>query len=438
MRKNFKRRCVNSRKSLKRLPFNPRRWPSALACALAVSFLSNAARAETALTFQDSLRIAAQNNPDLQAALAESQARRAEYFGSYNGALPQAVLSHSVSTTRGDLRTWDAQASVSWDVINLSAWAAISRASAAERAGRAALWLAASQTLLDLHTAFSGLLYAQDQQRVNQDIRDLWKTDADMIELRYESGRESKGNKMRTDAQLLQADAEVRQAARDLRTAQQRLAQVLGQDRFSALQATGTWTSSALPPEPPDLEAIIDRTPRVLAQMAGVDQARAAIWSARSAFFPTLSLNYNRGYNGTTEFPTNPYWSAGARVSYALFGGGPTSAYFNASAASRAFERSQAELRSIRNQTRTDLLSAWAAFAEAHDQVRVQESFLTAARQRRVEADVRYQNGLMSYEEWQIVVVDLVNYEKSVLRSRQNLVLAEARWRFVQGEQLAG
>ena len=75
-------------------------------------------------------------------------------------------------------------------------------------------------------------------------------------------------------------------------------------------------------------------------------------------------------------------------------------------------------------------------FRRERDQVRGQQAFLEAARQRRAESDVRYRSGLMTYEEWQLVVIDLVNFEKSFLRSEQNLLLAEAQWRFAAGQQL--
>ena len=53
-----------------------------------------------------------------------------------------------------------------------------------------------------------------------------------------------------------------------------------------------------------------------------------------------------------------------------------------------------------------------------------------------MESDVRYQNGLMSFDEWQRVVVDLVNSEKSFLTAQQDLLLAEAQWRFAHGQEL--
>ena len=90
----------------------------------------------------------------------------------------------------------------------------------------------------------------------------------------------------------------------------------------------------------------------------------------------------------------------------------------------------------MRNQTLTNLESAWSAYAQAQDQIRVQRAFLEADKQRKAEYDVLYQSGLLSFQEWILVVEEYVNFQTSFLRSEQNLILAEAQWRFATGEQL--
>ena len=333
-------------------------------------------------------------------------------------------------------KIWQAQGTASLDVINPAAWAAIGISKAQWNQSAANRQVTASNVLLTLYKAFASTLYAQEEQSVATAIQSIWKTDSEMITLRYDSGRESKGNKMRTDAEFLQSETDLRQASRDLRVAQQNLSQVLGEDQFQALAVTGTWTMGSLPPIPPAIENLIHREPRVAAQQAIVQQNRASLLSARSSLFPTLSLNFTKGYQGTTEFPETPYWTFLGALNFPLFGRGLTSTYFASSAASAALGRAESELRSLQNQVRSDLESAWSGYVQAQEQVRVQAAFLGAARQRRKESDIRYQSGLMPYEQWQLVVVDLVNFEKSFLRSEQNLLLAEAQWRFAAGEQL--
>lgn len=340
-------------------------------------------------------------------------------------------------TSRANSGLWQAQANTSLSVINPTAWATIRSNSALFDQSQANFRVSATTVLLNLYKSYAGLLYAQEQGHVAQDIYTLWKTNASMIGLRYDSGRESKGNRMRTDADLLQAQSGLAQAGRDLRVAQESLGQVLGEDHFRTLVVTGTWSVAALSPEPPDLDELINREPRILAQSALVRQNRAMLQSSRSTLLPTLSLNYNRGWQGDSEFPTTPSWVFSGVAALPLFGGGPTAVFYASSAAKRNLEKAELDLRSLRNQVRTDILSAWSAYAQAQEQVQVQKAYLDSGRQRREESDVRYRSGLMSYEEWQLVINDLVNFEKSYLKSEQSLILAEAQWRFARGEELA-
>lgn len=401
------------------------------------------ADASQGLTWQDCVTRVARRNPDLLSAQHALEAGQAQYRGSFNTLLPHLSLTNTYTNSNRSVTTssgsefWQSQFGASLDVFNIADWASIRTASANYAQSQANRRASSANVLVSLYKAFAGLLYAQEQRQVANAIHSLWKTNAQMISLRYESGRESKGNKMRTDAQLLQAESDLAQASRDLRVAQQVLGQALGEHQFLALSVTGTWTASLLPSEPSDFERWVDRSPRVLAQQAVVAQVNASLQNAHSALWPSLSVNYNRGYQSGSEFPTsNPYWTVTGQISYPLFGSGPTAAYFASAAARRTLEKVEEDLISLRHQVRSDLESAWSALAQAQDQVRVQGAFLEAARQRRKESDIRYQSGLMPFEEWHLVVVDLVNFEKSHLKSKQTLALTEAQWRFAQGEQL--
>src|SRR4029077_20001912 len=104
----------------------------------------------------------------------------------------------------------------------------------------------------NLYRAFAGLLYAQEEINVFTTIRDTWKINSDMVNLRYKSGSESKGNNMNTQASLLQSQLNLEQASRDIEVSQQQLSQSLGMDSFNALVVTGTWTASPAPSPHPD------------------------------------------------------------------------------------------------------------------------------------------------------------------------------------------
>jgi outer membrane protein len=391
-----------------------------------------------ALSWQDCVQMAARNNPALLSSLLASESSRALYLKSYNGILPQINFSHTYTDSKSSIesKSWNAQGSVSLDLIDFGQWASIQSVSASMQESLANLQAASSQTLLDLFKAFSGLLYSQYAIDVNVLIRNTWKQNSQMINLRYQSGRESKGNNMNTQAQYLQAELNLDQARRDLRVAQQQLSQAIGKDDFSALVVTGTWNGSPVPAPRPNFEAYLSKHPQIIAQKAAVDQARASVALARSTLLPTLSLDYARGRTGPTEFPDSPYWSFSGSINLPIFAGGLTSTYYATQSAQRNLEKSQQDLRSLRNQLRTNLESSWASFAAAEDNVRIQNAFLRSAAQRKSESDIRYQSGLMTFNDWIIVIQSYVAFEQSYLRAEQNRILAEAQWRFATGEQL--
>lgn len=395
---------------------------------------------QSALTWQDCVRLAAIKNPQLLSAIRAQEASRAQYNGSYNGVFPHLSLSNSYtdSTASGvpESKEWTAQGTASLDLFDPNQWASIQTSAASLRLAQANQLIASSNVLLNLYRAFSTLLYTQEEIGVNKSIRDLWNQNAQMISLRYDSGTESKGNSMQTHAQFLQADLALTQAGRDLLVARQQLAQALGQDDFSVLAVTGTWAAAKAPATPPDFNALVDDLPSVLAQKAVVDQAKASVRAAQSSLYPTLSLNYSRGADGSSEFPSSPFWTFTGLVSYPLFGGGPTATYYAVSAANKNYAKALEDLHATRLQALGSLESSWSGFAQAEDQVRVQRAFLDSAIQRKQESDIMYQNGLMSYQDWQLIMNDYVNFQKSYLSAEQNLISAEGQWRFATGQQL--
>ena len=180
----------------------------------------------------------------------------------------------------------------------------------------------------------------------------------------------------------------------------------------------------------------MDHLPTVVAQRAVVDQAKASVHAAESSLLPNLSLSYTKGVEGSTEFPSSPYWTFSGLVNYPLFAGGPTATYYAVSAANRNYEKALQDLRSVRAQARSGLESAWSGFAQAQDQVKVQRAFLSASVQRKQESDIMYQSGLMTFQDWELIMNDYVNFQKSFLVAEQNLISAQGQWQFATGQQL--
>lgn len=412
-----------------------RRKPSLLLTAL---LLAASPALAGVLTWEEAVSQALRANPELAASRAGAAAARADYYSSYNGLLPRLSLSNSVSESDGDRDpSYSASASASMNLFDLGTIAGVRSSAASSRRAQASLRDVSAAARLELRRSFLQLLFQQENVLVADRILGLRRRQAELVGLRYDSGRESKGNRLRARAQLLQAEAALRQANRDAQTARYSLGRRLGDEGYQTAQASGTLAAAAAPPRPETLETLALARPDVAVSRAAVDAAKASLLDARSTLVPSLSANYTRGRTGRAEFPSGRYsWSAGATLSLPLFSGGPTAAYFENVSARRSLERAERDFQAARQAAVVSLQGAWADFAQADDQVAVQSALLEAARQRNDEADVRYASGLLSFDTWEIIVSDRVSQERAALSARLTSAVAEAAWERALGRAL--
>ncbi len=393
-------------------------------------FSVKAAAAERALSWEEAVFQAARVNPSLASSRLSLDASREFYYGSFNNVLPSLSLSNSVSESNaGRSPAWSATGSASVSLFDMGKIASIRSASASWSAAEASLRAQSAALRSSLRQSFSALLFTQYSLVTSRRILELRSHDAELVTLRYDSGRESKGNKMRSSAQSLQARVAVDSTERDLRTARRDMGRQLGREEFEEYVATGSFASASPPARPGDFRELLALRPDVAAAEASLRSSKAALESARSVLWPSLSANYQRARTGPSEFPSaRSSWSAGATLSYSLFAGGPTAAYHSTLAARRRYESSEVDLAAARQAALTDLETAWSNYADAADQVRVQDALLAAARQRNDEADVRYASGLLSFDNWEVIVSDRVNTERQALSARRAAMDAETAW----------
>ncbi|MBI4347856.1 MAG: TolC family protein [Elusimicrobia bacterium] len=392
------------------------------------------------ITWDDCVALALRQNPELAAARYSREAGRADYLGSYNGVLPRLSLSNSVTdsnTRTASTNRWSASATASLDLFNAAKFASIRTSKAGFDRAAAELRLTSTDLRLSLRRAFLQLLSAQENLETSRRIAEMRARGSELVTLRYDSGRESRGNMLRAQAQRQQAEADLAQAARELRIAQRTLDRRLGGSDFTAYAATGTLATGRAPELPSDSAGLAASRPDVLVQEASIRSAEASLSSARSSLWPTLSASYTRSVADRSEFPrANPAWSAAGTLSLPVFGSGPTATYFDVSGARAGLSRAREDLRRARDAAVVDIEGAWSDFARTTAQAGVQASLLEAARQRNQEADVRYASGLLSYDNWEIISTDRINQERQELQARVNAAISEASWERALGRGL--
>ena len=167
---------------------------------------------------------------------------------------------------------------------------------------------------------------------------------------------------------------------------------------------------------------LLERRPDVATAERQVAASNAQIGIARAAFFPTLTLGANAGYESTSlgklfDWP-NRFWSLGPALAETIFDGGARSAQVN-----RAWALND---QAVANYRQT-VLSAFQSVEDNLASLRIlseevlQQRAAAEASRRAVELSVvRYRNGVDSY-------VNVITAQNAFLNSRQAELQVELR-----------
>lgn len=407
--------------------------PPALFAAIALASSPNA------LDWESCVREAARKNADLLAARQSWNAADEKVGSTRSPFLPQI----SAETSYSQAKSSTATASEPSAGISLSAtqnvfsgfsdFGKTRQSEAGARSSRASLQAKAASVSHDLKSSYSGLQHAQDLRRLTRDIVRRREENLRLVELRYEGGRENKGSLLQTKAVLSRARLEQLQAEHGVLTARRALAQLLGRDDWELLEVAGPIPLGS-PPANPDLKELASRSPDHLKAVAEEEAASAGLTVARSGFFPTLSLTASLGRKDSNFLPGpgTDHWSLGASVSVPLFSGFKD--LHSTRSASATLSAARYALDSTDRQLLTQLQQAHATWTEAVEEQKVQQQFLEAAVARAEIARNKYDNGLLSFEDWDLIETDLISSQKGALKSVRDRVLAEAAWERLLGK----
>jgi outer membrane protein TolC len=285
----------------------------------------------------------------------------------------------------------------------------------------------------DLKTAYENVYYAREARKLSDEIIKRRSDNLRLVELRFESGHENKGSVLLSKANLQQANFDRLQADNVQDVSRAQLAKTIGADDAEGFDVAGEVPVQEPPSEEPNFISLATTTPDHHQAIARESQAEAAVTIARSGFFPSLNLTGTLGRQGTpSEGTRTDRWSVGAGISFPLFGGGKD--YYSTQSASASYQAAS----STRLDTDRDLLatlrSAFVRYREAVEKLKVDESFLQAARVRADIARNKYNNGLITFDDWDIIENDLISREKNFLTSGRDRVTAEAAWEQAQGK----
>jgi len=397
------------------------------------------AQDQPALTWQDCVREAVLNHPDLISAEQSLRQVQADKGSAQSGMLPQISAEMSARRTgTSSSETSDAYAySVSGQQLVFDGFKTSSTVGEADENLKAAeydVFVVSSNVRLNLRRSFAQLLMAQDLVNLTELIEVRRQESAKLVKLRYEAGREHQGSLLTAEANLAKAQFEVEQAKRNLALSQTRLAKALGRRTVSSMKISGEFAVDEKDAGAVDFEFLADNTPSLAILAARKDAARYGMKSAKADFFPSVYLSSSAGQSDSSWPPRYYQLSAGLTVSLPLFEGGDR--IYKMKKADAKWKQAQEDERSGRDTVIVTLQESWTDLQDAVGNVDVQKKFLDAAEERAKIAGAQYSSGLISFDDWIIIEDNLVSARKAYLNAQASALTSEAVWVQAKGGTL--
>ena len=286
----------------------------------------------------------------------------------------------------------------------------------------------------DLKAAFESLQYATNYQVLTEEIIKRRQENLKIVELRFDSGLENKGSVLLSNAYLAQARYDALQATNAEATSRAQLSKAMGIDEYSEFGISGSvplYNPPTLVKE--DLQELAKSTPEFLEAYAQEKVSEKNIGIAEANFMPTLDLTGSIRKIGTEYFPEDSKQSTwGLTLNIPIFDGGKD--YYGRKAAIETFTAVKMNRLNVNRVLVATLQQKYAAFMESVIKLETDSLFKDAAETRAKIARSKYNNGLLAFENWDIIESDLINRQKAYLQSRRDRVFAQASWEQTLGK----
>jgi len=413
---------------------------------LALMCITSQGFANEPLTWEDCLREAGERNATLISAKESVNRAEAQVSSSHSPFLPQLTGSASytqsgsegpasVNAPLGSASTQDQYSFGVTTSVNLFNGfrdsAQLGQSKATRDSQKAALQAQRATVHQDLKKAFAQLLYAQTVLSLNEEIEKRRKDNVDLVEMRFQGGRENKGSFLRSQASHRQAKFDVSQGTRNLRVAQKQLARLLGRDLLEPISIKGELATKPVPKQEMNFRELAKQTPNAIQSSFEFKVAQEGVTKAWGAFYPALNLSGSLSRTGEEFFPTANRWSAGVTLTVPIFQWGN---FADVGAARAEERRAEVIVRNSEEQAGVRLEETFAALANAVERVEVQEQVVAAAKLRSEISKGQYSTGNISYNDWDIIENDLITQQQSLLSVRRDAVSAEANWEQALGK----
>lgn len=380
----------------------------------------------SATTWNEVIVLAQKNNNQLLSAQKQLEAARWAYVRSYSGFLPQ--LSASLASTQTSVASAGATSNYSYG-LNATEYLfngpsnifSVRSAFINYELGQVNYYSTMAEVFLQVRQAFIDLLIAEKNADLQAKILDRRQENSRLIELRYESGAEDKGNLLRTKANEAQAAYSLSSAQRSRRLARLKLSQLLGSEINSVEGETGLSAEKS-----PDFGSLLTNSPDYLSAKYQLDLAEAASQGTLNEFLPSVYLAGSYRKSGANWPPDADSSAVSLNVSYSFFPGGANLA--DKIINNLDLDKARQDFQKNSKDVRFGLESAYEQYNDALENLEAQNSLASAVIERAKIGQEQYIDGLISYTEWDISENEYISAQIGLLNSQKNALNAQAAW----------
>jgi outer membrane protein TolC len=407
--------------------------------------LSSSAVAEEHLSYNQCIELTKKNNVEILAAEAgvqasqyQTESTRGSYYPQISGNLSYSKTGPTNTfgnTFSGDV--YSGSIGATQNIFNgFADTARVNQYEGQVQVAKASLVTTKAKVSFDLKSAIANFLFAKEIEKAAQGFLKRREDNLKMVELRYASGRENKGSLLLAQAYLKQAKADLLRSLHSKETSQTDLKKVLGISEIldsenRQIEMTDEVPLVPPPVQEPDFKTLVLATPDRQQFQAQVDVSSAVLESSKSGFYPTLNLTGSVGKTDNTFFPSQDRWSLGAQLTWPLFVGGKN--YYLVKSSTSNLYAAKSKLTNAEQQSLSALKKAFTGFLEAVEDFKVSEAFLLAAKSRAEIAQAKYNNGLLTFDEWDIIENDLISKTKVYIQARRDRIISESNWEQTRG-----
>lgn len=376
-----------------------------------------AAELPSELTWKDCAALALANNPSLSAQRSSVEQARYAYQAGLNAYYPQIGLSHSFSRSGSQVsdpsNRWSAGISASEKLFDLKTFSSVRTSRLSYEKAEEDYRSQSASLRQTLANYFLALVYAQENIKAQRRVLEIRDQNAKLIQLKYDSGRESKGNMLYAAALAAQARSDLSKGERSLAVARLDLLSAMGFPGYREVAAKDDLAMPDFQLDPNDVKNRLELIPQVLSQKKSLEVLKERSLSARFDAVPTLSATQGMNWTAGHEFPGQRSWSLGFSLNLPIFSNGPTYYSNNVKAASAALKSGEESLRNLKLGLENDVVTSYYTFLNAKDSAKAIEAVLAANEERYKESQVHYMAGQISF-------IDLENIEQSLVDSQLN------------------